>query len=218
MSRFLVKLFVILLLFSQSSNALELKLVSYQDMPPGTYEIDNTHASLLWQVSHLGLSDYTARFTDFDATIELNPKEPEKSTVTASINSASVKTDYPYPEKKDFDKKLQGKKWFNSKKFPEITFKSTKIDFTQDDSAIMVGDLTFLGITKEIKMNVTLIGAMHKQPISKKATIGFKATTNIKRSDWEMTSYLPNIGDEVKIMFNGEFAMKDFDLSSTFNR
>ncbi|MDA7705100.1 YceI family protein [Rickettsiales bacterium] len=197
-------LFIIIILISHISCA---SLVPYQQMPSGTYKLDKTHASIIWQVSHLGLSDYTARFADFDAMIEFNAKNPEQSQVSATINSFSIKTQYPYPEKKDFDKKLQNKDWFNSAKFPKIIFKSKKIKNINDKKGIMIGDLTFLGITKEITMDVTFNGAMQKQPFTSKPTLGFKATTSINRSDWKMDTYIPNIGDEVKIIFDGEFGM-----------
>jgi polyisoprenoid-binding protein YceI len=203
MSKFIFKLlFIIVIFISKLSFA---NLVSYEKLPEGTYKLDKSHASIIWQVSHLGLSDYTARFVDFDAEIKFNPQNPEQSQVTANINSFSIKTEYPYPEKKDFDKKLQGKDWFNSDKFPEIIFKSKEIQLNNDKDGIMIGDLTFLGITKEIKMNVIFNGAMQEQPFTKKPTLGFKATTIINRSDWGMDIYIPNIGDEVKIIFDGEF-------------
>tara|TARA_Y100000389_G_scaffold9720_1_gene9084 strand:- start:16413 stop:17036 length:624 start_codon:yes stop_codon:yes gene_type:complete len=198
-------LLIIIILFANLSFA---NLVSYKDLPSGTYQLDKTHASIVWQVSHLGLSDYTVRFSDFDAKIEFDAKNPTKSQVTAEINTFSIKTEYPYPEKKDFDKKLQGNDWFNSDEFPKITFKSKEVKLIDDKNGIMLGDLTFLGVTKEIKMNVIFNGAMKRQPFTKKPTLGFKATSYISRSDWGMDIYIPNIADQVKITFDGEFTMK----------
>ena len=201
MSKILSKLFFILII--SLSNIANSKMVSYKEMPSGTYKLDKTHASIIWQVSHLGLSDYTARFADFDAKIEFDSKNPGKSQIEAEINSFSIKTEYPYPEKKDFDKKLQGKKWFNSDKFPKIIFKSKEVKLIDDKKGLMIGDLTFLGITKEVKFDFIFNGAMKKQPFTKKPTLGFKAMTSINRSDWGMDIYIPNIADEVKIMFDG---------------
>ena len=73
----------------------------------------------------------------------------------------------------------------------------------------MIGDLTFLGITKEVKFDVIFNGAMKKQPFTKKPTLGFKAMTSINRSDLGMDIYIPNIADEVKIMFDGEFGLEN---------
>ncbi|MCH2038360.1 MAG: YceI family protein [Rickettsiales bacterium] len=178
----------------------------YQEMPAGVYQLDNTHASLIWKVSHLGLSNYTARFTDFDANVTFDPENPEMSKVTASINPTSIETDYPNVETKDFNKKLSdGEDWFNSKTFPEITFTSTGIKRTGDNKGIMTGNLSFLGVTKPVSLDVTFNGAFAKQPFSQKPTLGFSASGNLKRSDWGMDTYVPNIGDEVALLIEAEF-------------
>lgn len=183
------------------------QMTPYQDMPAGVYELDETHAQLIWQVSHLGLSNYTARFTDFDAQLTFDPKNPENSLLVATVNPTSIETDYPYPEKKDFDKKLiEGEDWFNALKFPEIKFTSTKVKKTGDNTGTITGDLTFLGVTKPMTLDVVFNGAMAQQPFSQKPTLGFSATGTLKRSEWGMATYVPNIGDEVKLIIEAEFS------------
>ena len=179
----------------------------YQEMPVGIYQLDKAHASLTWKVSHLGLSNYTARFTRFDAKIDFKPEAPESSKVTVTIDPTSIETDYPYPEKEDFDKKLAKKaEWFNATAFPEITFTSTSIEMTGENTAVMTGDLVFLGATHPVSLNVTFNGAMEKQPFSEKPTLGFSASGSLKRSDWGMTIHMPNLGDEVMLLIEAEFA------------
>lgn len=181
-----------------------------EDMPAGNYQVDPTHASLTWQVSHLGLSNYTARFTTFDAAIQLNSKQMAKSSVTATIDTSSLETDYPYPEEKDFDKKLiEQSDWFNAGKFPKITFKSTGIETVGDKQMVMKGTLTMLGVSQLVSLDVTLNGAMLKQPFSKKPTLGFSAKGSLTRSEFGMATYVPNIGDEVTFMIEAEFAKND---------
>lgn len=176
------------------------------EMPAGEYELDKTHASLIWKVSHLGLSDYTARFTDFDATIQLNPENLTQSQVQATINPMSVKTDYPHPEKKDFDAKLaKGEGWFNAEAYPEITFVSKNLEKTGETTGTMTGDLTFLGVTKPVTLDVTFNKAMQEHPFAGKPALGFSAEGSLKRSEWGMDTYLPNIGDHVKILIEAEF-------------
>jgi len=180
---------------------------AYTDMPAGVYHLDDTHASLTWKVSHLGLSDYTARFTDFDAKIAFDPKKPERSKVTAAINPTSVETDYPNPETTDFDKELvEGEGWFNANAFPKITFVSTGIKRTGEDTGVMTGNLTFLGVTKPVSLDVEFNGAFAEQPFSKKPTLGFSASGSLKRSEWGMATYVPNIGDDVELLIEAEFA------------
>ncbi len=176
------------------------------EMPAGAYTLDKTHASLVWKVSHLGLSNYTARFTDFDATINLQPNNLTASSVKATIDPMSVRTDYPHPEKKDFDAKLAtGEGWFNANAFPQITFTATDLQKTDDHSGIMTGELTFLGVTKPVSLDVTFNKAMLEHPFAGKPALGFSATGKLQRSDWGMDTYLPNIGDTVHIMIEAEF-------------
>ena len=180
---------------------------TFNDMPSGEYKLDLSHASIVWKVSHLGLSNYVARFTDFDAAIDFNPKNIEKSQITASINPMSIQTAYPNAAKKDFDRILATEKgWFNSEAFSTINFTSTSIDMRTENTAVMQGTLTFLGVTKEVFLDVEFNGAMTKQPFTGKPTMGFSATTSINRSDFGMSQYVPSIGDNVEIMIEGEFA------------
>lgn len=177
-------------------------------VPAGTYVLDKTHASLHWRVSHLGLSRYVARFTDFDATIEFDPANPAASKLTATVNPASLETDFPYPEKTDFDAELRGAKFFNTAANPSITFTSTKIEVTGAATGTITGDLTFLGVTKSITLDVTLQGAANPKPFLDVAGLGFSAVGAIKRSDFGMTALIPNVGDEVTLLIEAEFNEK----------
>ena len=179
---------------------------AFNDMPTGAYNVDLNHASIVWKVSHLGLSNYVARFTEFDATIDYKASNIEKSQVTASINPMSIQTAYPNAAEKDFNNILATEKgWFNANSFASINFISTSIDMTSEETAMMKGRLTFLGVTKEIFLDVVFNGAMTKQPFTGKPTMGFSATTNIVRSDFGMSKYVPSIGDKVEVMIEGEF-------------
>ena len=179
---------------------------AFNDMPAGEYKVDLSHASIVWKVSHLGLSNYVARFTEFDVVIDYNANDIEKSQVTATINPMSIQTAYPNAAEKDFDNVLATEKgWFNAESFASINFVSTSIDMTTEKNAVMKGNLTFLGVTKAVSLDVVFNGAMTKQPFTGKPTMGFSATTNIARSDFGMSKYVPNIGDNVEIMIEGEF-------------
>ncbi|MEM6603750.1 MAG: YceI family protein [Pseudomonadota bacterium] len=207
MQRFFITILAFMSLLIVAKSAFAEDAPKYSNMPAGIYKLDPAHASLVWKVSHMGLSDYTARFTNFDAEIDFDPSAPEKSMVTATINPMSVKTDYPFSDKKDFDKKLStGAEWFNAGEFPKITFKSTKIMLDDAQSGKMTGDLTFLGVTKPVTLDVTFNGAFEKQPFTGKPTVGFSAKGLMKRSEWGFATYVPNIGDEVALHLEVEFA------------
>ncbi len=179
-------------------------------LPAGIYVSDETHTSVTFKVSHMGLSHYTARFAKAEAELNFDPADPTKSSVKASVDPLSIKTDYPYPDKKDFDKELStSADWLNAGKFPAITFTSTRIEKTGDTTGKMHGDLTLLGVTKPVTFDVTFNGAYAEHPMSKQPAMGFSATGKIKRSDFDFNQYIPMIGDDVDLLIEIEFKKKD---------
>jgi polyisoprenoid-binding protein YceI len=181
----------------------------FKEMPAGAYELDMTHSSVHFKVKHLGLSNYTARFTDFSADLNLDSSNPPKSSMVAIIKSDSIETDFPFPAKKNFDKFLsQNESWLNSNKYPEIKFESTSIKRIGARDGVMKGNLTMLGVTKPATFNVIFNGLYKKKPHSGLAALGFSATTKIKRSEWGFGAFVPAIGDEVTIIIETEFHKK----------
>lgn len=176
-------------------------------LPSGEYVLDRTHASLTFKVSHMGMSNYTARFTKLDGTLTYDPIDPAKSSIRALIDPTSIKTDYPNPEKVDFDAELAGEKWLNAPKFPAIAFESTSVTRTGDKTGTVTGNLTFMGVTKPVTLNATFNGGYAEKPFSNPpaAGIGFSASTVIKRSDFGFSTYVPMIGDDVTIEIEAEF-------------
>ncbi len=176
-----------------------------KDVTAGTYKMDPAHASLTWKINHLGLSFYTARFTKFDATLDIDPEKPETAKLSVTVDVKSIRTDYPFANRKDFDKELiEDAKFFNAGKFPTITFTSTKVEPTGESTAKVTGDLTLLGVTKPVTLDVTLNGAkIH--PFAKKPAMGFSGTTTIKRSEFGMTHLVGPVGDEVQLLIEAEF-------------
>lgn len=182
---------------------------SVYDMPAGIYELDPSHSSLHFKIDHMGLSKYTARFTKFKTSLNFNPKNFSECHIETTINPNSVKTDYPFKQKKDFDKKISTHKdLLNSGKFSEIKFVSTEVKKTGNHSGIIKGDLTLLGVTKPIELNVNFNGAYAKKPHSEVPALGFSATTKFKRSDFGMNAYIPSVGDEVDVILELEFHKK----------
>ncbi len=183
----------------------------------GTYKLDLSHASLTWRVSHFGLSKYTGRFKDFDATLQFNLDDAAATTLTATINPASVETDYPgdyagtHPTStfaswnEDLANNAQ---WFNAGAFNTITFTSTRINPTGPATGQVTGDLTFLGVTKPVTLDVAYNGVANFPWAPDVDKIGFSATGKINRSEFGMAAFLPNIGDEVELIIEAEFAQQ----------
>jgi len=187
------------------------------DVPAGDYGLDLTHGSVTFKVSHMGLSNYTARFAKWDATITFDPANLTASKVVATIDPTSVKTDYPGDYKKShaqtgfksWDEDLsKSDKFFNSGKFPAITFTSTKVETTGEKTGKVTGDLTLLGVTKPVTLDVTFNGSKNPHPFVPAAAIGFSATGSIKRSDFGVAFPPGPVGDDVSIIIEGEFIQK----------
>jgi len=176
-------------------------------IPSGQYSLEKTHASLIWSVNHFGLSNYTARFTDFDVTLNLDMQDLNNSSVTAAINPLSVETDYP--GEVDFDGEIASDaKFLNAPEFPEISFTSTHVEQTGDTTALLHGDMTMLGVTKPVTFNAVLNGAMASHPYAKVPAVGFRLEGTIKRSDFGFSHLIPYVGDDVRFVIEAEF-LKD---------
>ena len=181
--------------------------------PKGTYKNDPFHSSLTFKIDHMGLSHYTARFTKFNATLDFDPGKLANSSVTVSVDPTSVRTDFsgdfkalqkdsPY---KSFDEQIaRDNKFLNADKFSIVTFKSAKVVQTGETLKI-TGDLSFLGVTKPVTLTGSVVGSLDKHPFLGKGVVGFSATGTVKRSDWGMIGTQSFLGDDVTIIFEGEF-------------
>lgn len=179
-----------------------------------TYKVDPTHTSIVWRVKHLGISNYTARFKTFDATLAFNPADLAANSVEVTIDPLSVETDFqgdykgthadsPYATWNEDLAKNPG--WFNAVAHPQITFKSTSATQTGPTTGTVTGDLTFLGVTKPVTLDVTYNGVVQLPWTPEQDRIGFSAKTTLKRSDFGMTNNLEFIGDEVEVIVETEF-------------
>ncbi len=180
----------------------------------GTYNLDITHTSLLWRVSHFGLSHYTANFTDISGTLEFNPDDPAATRLSVTIDPASVQTNYrgdyagthPNSPFSSWNEALaQDERWFNAGAHPQITFVSTNIQPTGPATGSVTGDLTFLGTTRPVTLDVRYNGVQQFQWAPDVDVIGFSARGTLNRSDFGMTALAPAIGDEVEIVIETEF-------------
>lgn len=176
-----------------------------EGMPAGNYPVDLSHASVVWKVSHLGFSTYVGRFTDFSADLVLDSEDFTKSTVAVEIAVESIDTAFPFVEKEDFNKKLSGE-WFKSSDHPTITFASTSVSALDGKNFTIQGELTMLGETLPVTLAATLNASTPKHPFLNVPVIGFSATTSIDRTLFGLSNYAPNIGAQVNIEIEGEFA------------
>ena len=176
----------------------------------GVYDLDKTHASVTFRVDHLGMSRYTARFTGIDGKLNFDPANPAAMSVEASVDTKSIKTDYPNPTP-DFDAELAGPNWLDAARFPKITFKSTSVEPTGPNTAKVTGDFTLHGVTRPLVLDVTFNGGYDGAPMDPGSRIGFSAQGKLKRSDFGVSYGVPQpgstfgVGDEVEIQIEAEF-------------
>ena len=178
------------------------------DLPAGHYVLDKTHASLTAKLTHMGFSHYTLRFTKLDASFTYDPKAPEASKITVTVDPASIDTATgadAFGVK--FNTELAGDGWLETAKFPTITFVSTKVDVGDGHTGKVTGDLTFHGVTKPAVLDVTFNGVGGSfMPGSVKT--GFSGSTTIKRSDFGVSKYVPLVSDDVTLNIEVEFDKK----------
>jgi polyisoprenoid-binding protein YceI len=163
-----------------------------------TYKLDPTHTSVVWNADHLGFSRPHGLFAMIEGTLVLDEKAPENSKV-----DVVVKTENIFTGQKDFDDHLKNKDFFNVAEFPVATFKSTKVERTGDKTAKVSGDLTMLGVTKPVTLDVTL-NKIGPNPRSQVPTVGFSASGVIKRSEFGMNYAIPGVSDEVRLQIEAE--------------
>ena len=181
------------------------------EAPAGSYTLDRSHASLIFRVDHLGFSRYTARFTRFDAELQFDPANPAGSSVTATIDPRSIETDHPDPTY-DFDAQLRTEPWLNTAQFPQMTFRSTRLQLTGPNTARMIGELDLHGLTRPVTLNVTFNGGYAGHPLDPfGARIGFSAQGALRRSEFGISEGIPppgssiGVGDDVEILIEAEF-------------
>lgn len=167
----------------------------------GNYTLDPTHASVIWSLSHAGLSNYTARFDKISGQLDFDSDTPQNSRLDIRIDPTSVSTGLP-----SFDKELaEDSKYFDAGTYPEIRFTSEAITVTGETTGQITGLLTLKGVTRPVALDVVYNGAGTSFGHPGK-TLGFSATGSVIRSDFNM-GYLTNfgIGDKVTLRIEAEF-------------
>ena len=168
-----------------------------------TYKIDPAHSSVSFRIAHLAISKVHGGFDQFSGSIDYEPGKPQLWKAEASIDAASINTNVP-----DRDKHLRSADFFNVEKFPAITFKSTKVSGVKGMKGKLHGELTLLGVTKPVVLEVEGSGPI-KDPWGSER-LGAVATTTINRKDFGMVwnkvldSGGVMIGDSVDIILEIE--------------
>lgn len=162
-----------------------------------TYTFDPSHTAVTFHINHFGFSNPSGKFMSVTGSVTLDQQNPAASKVEATIGIAGVNTGVA-----KLDEHVKTPDFFDAAKFPEAKFTSTKVEVTGEKTAKVTGDLTLHGVTKPVILDVTLnqVGPN----MMKKQTAGFTASTTIKRSEFGMSTYVPNLADDVRIDIEAE--------------
>lgn len=165
---------------------------------PVTYKIDPNHTDVVARWSHFGFSHPIANFLQADGTLVYDAAKPTASRVEVTLPLAGLDAQVP-----DLTEHLRSADFFDAAQFPNATFKSTSVKAAGKGKLIVIGDLTIKGVTKPVTLNVTFNKAgVH--PLGKREAIGFDATATVKRSEFGLGAYVPNVSDEVTLTITTE--------------
>jgi len=165
---------------------------------PVTYKMDANHTDVTASWSHFGFSNPIAHFGQVDGAIVYDAANVGQSSVNVTLPLAGLDAHV-----EAFNEHLRSADFFDAEKFPTITFKSTRVEAAGDHKLRVFGDLTVHGVTRPVLLDTT-INKIGEQPMAKRAAAGFNATTTIKRSDFGLAKYAPNVSDEVIIRITTE--------------
>ena len=165
---------------------------------PVAYQIDPTHTATVFSWSHFGFSTPSANFSDIQGTINVDNAKPANSSVNVTIPLSSLNTNV-----KALDEHLKTADFFDAAKYPNITFKSTKVQALGKNKYKITGNLTVKDVTKPVILDAVL-NKQGVHPMTKAESIGFNATTSFDRSAFGVGAYVPNVGDKITVNITTE--------------
>lgn len=163
---------------------------------PEKFSLDRENTYVGFDVSYLVLARVSGRFDDFQGSFVINREHPEKSRADIIIKTGSVNTGI-----KTRDEDIRGPGLFNAHRHPTMVFHSNNIELGPDDTGVMTGDLTLLGITRPVTMDIVRVPdpAFQGEGREESFSGGFRVTGKIRRSDFGMNAYIKPIGNIVTL-------------------
>ncbi|MGH1465786.1 MAG: YceI family protein [Cognatishimia sp.] len=165
------------------------------------YALDSSHSQIVFTYNHLGYSTTTGMFSGFSGDIMFDQEDPAASSVSVSFPVKTMLTGW----EQRFGH-FMSPDFFGAADDEMVSFVSTSIEVTGENTALITGDLTLNEVTKSVVLNATLNQA-GDHPMEGKAWAGFDATTTVVRSEYNLGMFAPYVGDEVSVKISVE-AMK----------
>lgn len=169
--------------------------------PASTWTIDPVHSGVEFAVKHMMVSTVKGRFGSFEGKIQLNEADPASSSVTGSVDTASVDT-----SETQRDAHLRSDDFFGAEQYPKMTFRSTKVEHIEGDRWQITGDLTIRDVTKEVILDTEYEGQI--KDVWGKQRAAFNAETVLNRKDFGLTYNAlleaggVAVGDKVRVTLN----------------
>lgn len=175
---------------------------SVSSAEPVEYEFDTVHSQIIFKINHLGFSNSFGKFPTFRGELTFDQDDWSQSSTNVEIKAASIDL-----ENKKWNDHMKNADFFHVEKYSKLSFKSTKLEKTGDNTGVLHGDLTILDKTHPVSLDLTLNQAgIH--PMSEQQHVGFSARGTIKRSEWGMTYGVPAVADDVHIIIEVEASAK----------
>ncbi len=163
------------------------------------YTLDPSHSQIVFSYDHFGFSTTTAMFSGFEGEIMWDKEDPAASSVTVSFPEASLITGWD-----ERTQHLMSGDFFGADAAEEVSFTSTGIEVTGDETALITGDLTLNGVTKEVVLDAKLNAQTDSHPMAGVPWAGFNATTTLVRSEFNLGAFAPMVSDEVQVQISIE--------------
>jgi polyisoprenoid-binding protein YceI len=161
---------------------------------PTTYTLEPKYTQVVFSWDHLGYSNPTAQIALGTGTLEFDPQQPTMASLKVSLPVSALNTGVP-----DLDEHLKSADFFDVAKFPQATFTSTRVEKSMaPDQLKVTGDLTVRGITHPVTLDVRML-KLGSNPRTNVATVGFAATGMVKRSDFKLDAFVPQVSDEITL-------------------
>ena len=164
-----------------------------------TYTLEPNYTQGVVRWNHLGFSTPAAQFGQGEGTLEFDAAEPVKSSIKVTIPLSTLNTSVP-----DLDEHLRSKDFFEIAKYPTATFTSTKVEKGSAPNQLQIsGDLNLHGVTRPVMLAVTIVKT-GLNPRTNLQTVGFDATTTLKRSDFGLGKFVPQVSDEIPLQVTAQ--------------
>jgi polyisoprenoid-binding protein YceI len=171
-------------------------LFSFTVVEQFSYTVDNAHSRLGFTIKHMGISDFNGNFGKFETKITTSKEDFSDAVVelTADVNTINTGNEMR-------DGHLKSADFFETEKFPTLTFKSTSFKLVKGKNYKIEGDLTMHGVTKKVTLDALHYGNA-ENPQNKKVVAGFKVSGVVKRSDFGIGAGFPapGLSDEVNLL------------------